>query len=290
MRRIKIKKTPAPAVAPPVATPLLEDTVPSLEPAAPIDVKNRNAAPITKRVVKLRPLRPNLTKKDVKEEASFIALDTTEVESGMLPPTTSIHNSGHSFAKPKAILRAPLKKVKSTVKKPKFSMDDCVMEWKELHPDWVSPDVRFQVIHIMSKSFDDPSHWFSVVAQIEHQVYSHYFHDSKRYRDRLILVLKNLKRDSTLIDQYGAKTLALLDSIQLNRGTALEHRQQMDQQLLARQQSLLHSMEASGFTKCDVCESADVDFFSAYTRGIDEPATVFYRCLNQECKHRWSIN
>lgn len=38
---------------------------------------------------------------------------------------------------------------------------------------------------------------------------------------------------------------------------------------------------------CRHCGSSDVYYYSKQTRGADEPATVFFMCLNKNCGKRW---
>jgi DNA-directed RNA polymerase subunit M/transcription elongation factor TFIIS len=44
---------------------------------------------------------------------------------------------------------------------------------------------------------------------------------------------------------------------------------------------------AEGVLKCGKCGCKKIFSFSKQTRSMDEPTTVFARCSNKECGHKW---
>ncbi|XP_004494865.1 uncharacterized protein [Cicer arietinum] len=39
---------------------------------------------------------------------------------------------------------------------------------------------------------------------------------------------------------------------------------------------------------CPNCRHDTAAYMEIQTRSADEPATIFYACLNEKCKHRWN--
>jgi DNA-directed RNA polymerase I subunit RPA12 len=54
--------------------------------------------------------------------------------------------------------------------------------------------------------------------------------------------------------------------------------------------ALEHAEEAMVDEDCPVCKHPKLSYRTAQLRGLDEGQTVFYTCLNPECRHKFTVN
>lgn len=48
--------------------------------------------------------------------------------------------------------------------------------------------------------------------------------------------------------------------------------------------------EATVDEECPKCKHKGLSYHTAQLRGLDEGQTIFYTCLNQDCRHKYNIN
>lgn len=107
-----------------------------------------------------------------------------------------------------------------------------------------------------------------------------------RYKQRLMSVLFNLKKNPELLKKVKPKELETLTPGQMwpegPMGTA--ERKIREKETAMEMAKAKMDAEYEGILTCPKCKSKKTSYYQLQTRSADEPATNFCSCL---CGHRW---
>ncbi|KNA23433.1 hypothetical protein SOVF_024790 [Spinacia oleracea] len=70
--------------------------------------------------------------------------------------------------------------------------------------------------------------------------------------------------------------------VKIKRGVILAHKEATPV-VVGEKQHVGATTDAT----CPKCSHGKAEFEQMQTRSADEPMTIFYKCLNQSCKHNW---
>ncbi len=60
--------------------------------------------------------------------------------------------------------------------------------------------------------------------------------------------------------------------------------------LYGRHEAKMGAKEAIINEECPKCKHPQLSYHTAQLRGLDEGQTIFYTCLNENCKHKYTMN
>lgn len=134
-------------------------------------------------------------------------------------------------------------------------------------------------------------------CDVEQYIYLLHGHSATLYQRKISQLAYNLSLNAaTIIQQYTPDQLVVLDSTTLARGTVVERNQH---EYLARVEECRRALDINGLLKeyeagvametCPKCKGSQLTYNAVQDRSADEGQSVYFYCLNANCKHSWRI-